>query len=79
MPLHEWATVPGWEGMRLLWMTEVLRYLKVRLPSGFRAYFGSGPALAVGAPPVKPDLSVRAHAGDASVPALPAAAATTTV
>jgi hypothetical protein len=31
------------------------------LPAGFRAYLGSGPAVAVGAPALRPDVSVRAH------------------
>jgi hypothetical protein len=31
------------------------------LPDGFRAYFGPGPAVAVGSPPGRPDVSVRSH------------------
>lgn len=63
MPLHDWATTSGWEGMHLLWMTELLRHLKANLPEGFRAYLGSGPALAVGAPPARPDVAVRRQVG----------------
>lgn len=59
MPLHDWSEVAGWEGVHLLWMTELLRDIKARLPAGFRAYLGSGPALAIGAPAVRPDVSVR--------------------
>jgi hypothetical protein len=59
MPLHDWAETAGWEGVHLFWMTELARQLKERLPAGFRAYLGPGPAVAVGAPPGRPDISVR--------------------
>src|SRR4051794_37705399 len=59
MPLHDWAETAGWEGVHILWMGELARHLKARLPPGFRAYLGSGPALAVGAPAVRPDVAVR--------------------
>jgi len=42
-------------------MSDLLRDLKGRLPAGFRAYLGSGPAVAVGAPAARPDVSVRAQ------------------
>lgn len=61
MPLHDWAELSGWEGVHLLWMTELLRHLKSELPVGFRAYLGAGPALAIGAPSLRPDVSVRSH------------------
>lgn len=61
MPLHEWSETTGWEGVRHLWIDELLRYIKARLPAGYRAFLGFGPTLAVGAPPVKPDISVRTH------------------
>src|SRR5687767_10806553 len=64
MPLHDWSQTPGWEGVHLLWMTELVRHLKDRLPPGFRAYLGAAPALTIGAPPSRPDASVRTHAGD---------------
>jgi Protein of unknown function (DUF4058) len=59
MPLHDWSGRPGWEGMRHLWITELLRWVKPRLPVGYRAYIGSAPLLAVGAPPDRPDVGVR--------------------
>jgi hypothetical protein len=59
MPLHDWGDRPGWEGMRHLWITELLRWVKPRLPSGFRAYIGAAPLLAVGAPGERPDVGVR--------------------
>jgi hypothetical protein len=48
MALHDWSDRPGWEGMHHLWITELLRWVKPRLPDGFRAYIGSAPLLAVG-------------------------------
>ena len=59
MPLHEWTNRPGWEGMRHLWITELLRWVKPRLPEGYRAYIGSAPLLAVGAPGGRPDVHVH--------------------
>jgi hypothetical protein len=62
MPLHDWDELSGWEGMHHLWITELLRWIKPRLPEGFRAYIGSSPLLAVGAPRQRPDVSVRSWA-----------------
>jgi Protein of unknown function (DUF4058) len=59
MPLHDWSDRPGWEGMHHLWITELLRWVKPRLPVGYRAYIGSAPLLAVGAPASRPDVGVR--------------------
>ena len=59
MPLHDWTERPGWEGMHHLWITELLRWVKPRLPTGYRAYIGSAPLLAVGAPSERPDVGVR--------------------
>jgi hypothetical protein len=50
MPLHDWSDRPGWEGMHHLWVTELLRWVKPRLPVGYRAYIGFAPLIAVGAP-----------------------------
>ena len=59
MPLHDWSDRPGWEGMHHLWIAELLRWIKPRLPDGFRAFIGSAPLLAVGAPAERPDVGVR--------------------
>src|SRR5260370_26788595 len=61
MPLHDWGDTSGWEGVHLLWMAELLRFAKGRLPAGFRAYLGSGPAVAIGAPAAHLDVAVRSH------------------
>ncbi len=66
MPLHDWSTLTGWEGVHLLWMTELLRHVKANLPAGYRAYLGSSPAIAVGAAPARPDLSVRSAEASAT-------------
>ena len=59
MPLHEWTDRPGWEGMHHLWITELLRWVKPRLPEGYRAFIGSAPILAIGAPLGRPDVAIH--------------------
>jgi hypothetical protein len=59
MPLHDWSERGGWEGVHHIWITELLRWVKPRLPAGYRAYIGSVPTIAVGAPPERPDLALR--------------------
>jgi hypothetical protein len=83
MPLHEWTDRSGWEGVHHVWITELLRWVKPRLPAGYRAYIGSAPTVAVGAPPERPDVSVRqwidqAPAAEEPPPPPPAAAAAAT-
>jgi len=70
MALHNWAELNGWEGAHLLWMTELLRHIKSELPSGYRAYLGSGPAVAIGAPTARPDVSIRSQAPSTAVAAV---------
>src|SRR5579883_1400856 len=64
MPLHEWTDRPGWEGLDHVWITELLRWVKPRLPAGYRAYIGSAPVLAVGMPGGRPDVGVGRWAAD---------------
>jgi len=59
MPLHDWSKRSGWEGVHHLWISGFLRWVKPRLPAAYRAYIGSAPVLAVGAPSEKPDVNVR--------------------
>jgi hypothetical protein len=63
MPLHDWTDMSGWEGMRHLWITELLRWVKPRLPAGYRAYIGS----AAGAPEGRPDVAVHRLADSPSI------------
>jgi hypothetical protein len=72
MPLHDWFDTPGWEGVHLFWMSELARHLKGKLPPGFRAYLGSGPAVSIGTQPARPDVAVRT-APQATAAADPAA------
>src|SRR5262249_26576892 len=74
MLLHDWTERPGWEGMHALWLTELLRWVKPRLPEGYRVYIGSIPTVAVGAPE-HPDVSVRQWPEDSAPAATPATAA----
>jgi len=57
-------------------MSELLRHIKHQLPDGYRAYLGSGPAVAIGAPTARPDLGVRTYAPLAE-PRSPSAPSTT--
>jgi hypothetical protein len=60
MPLHDWSERGGgWEGVHHIWITEALRWVKPRLPAGYRAYIGSAPVVAVGAPEERPDVGVH--------------------
>ena len=59
MPLHDWSDLPGWEGVHDIWIVELLRWIKPRLPPDHRAYVGSSPALAIGAGVERPDVAVR--------------------
>jgi hypothetical protein len=59
MPLHDWTDPAGWVGVHHTWITELLRWVKPRLPAGYRAYIGSAPLLALDAPSVRPDVGVQ--------------------
>lgn len=71
MPLHDWTDRPGWGGVHHLWITELLRWIKPRLPEGYRAYIGSAPTVAIGAPAERPDVSVRQWPEDPTALAAP--------
>lgn len=59
MPLHDWSRLPNWSGVHLLWIAEILRWVKPRLPEGYRAYVGTWPLVAISAPEGTPDLQIR--------------------
>jgi hypothetical protein len=59
MPLHDWTDRLGWDGVHQSWNVELLRWIKPRLPEGYRAYLGTVPALTVGIPAQHPDVPVR--------------------
>jgi hypothetical protein len=59
MPLHDWNTLSGLDGVHHSWITELLRWVKPRLPAGYRAYVGAVPTVAVGAPEGRPGVHVR--------------------
>src|SRR5262245_46293688 len=67
MPLHDWNELGDWETMHTYWITELGRWLRRRLPPGYRASLGAVPALVVAPVPVHPDVSVRRHA-ESSLP-----------
>src|ERR1051326_8807324 len=68
MPLHDWTDYSGWEGVHHLWITELLRWVKPRLPEGYRAYIGSAPTVAIGAPPERPDVGVQRESDEPAPP-----------
>ena len=61
MPLHGYSyALPGWDGVHQVWIVELLYCIKPRLPAGYRAYIGTTPTFAIGAPAEqRPDLGVR--------------------
>jgi hypothetical protein len=60
MPLHDWSALPGWDGVHQVWIVELLYCIKPRLPAGYRAYIGTTPTFAIGAPAEQqPDVGVR--------------------
>jgi hypothetical protein len=60
MPLHDWATLTGWDGVGQIWDIELLYALKPLLPPAYRAYIGTTPTFAIGAPDDgRPDVGVR--------------------
>src|SRR5258708_33809644 len=63
MPLHDWTGRKGWDGVHHLWISEVLRWVKPRLPAPYRAYIGTAPTVAIGATDGKPDVSVNRETG----------------
>jgi hypothetical protein len=64
MPLHDWYDLGGLESVHHYWISELARSIKEQLPKGYRAYIGSGLAVATGEPFTKPDVSVRTRASD---------------
>ena len=72
MPLHEWTDRKGWDGLHHLWISEILRWVKPRLPVPYKAYIGTAPTVAVGATDGKPDVSVSREPGSANGPPQPA-------
>src|SRR5262249_26472446 len=80
MPLHDWTDRPGWEGVHHLWITELLRWIKPRLPENYRVYIGSTPTVAIAAPAEPPDVSVRQWTAEQepAAPRLPSSPTTET-
>jgi hypothetical protein len=60
MPLHDWTDLPGWDGVHQIWIVELFYAIKPRFTAGYRAYIGTPPTFAIGAPPEeRPDVGVR--------------------
>jgi hypothetical protein len=61
MPLHDWTDLANWETVHGTWIVELHRWLKPRLPPGFRSTLATVPSLMIAPVPVHPDVSVRRH------------------
>lgn len=61
MPLHDWSRLPEWEGVHQLWIGELYRSLKAKLPPGYRAGLATVPSLTIGRPVTHPDINVHRH------------------
>ena len=60
MPLHDWASLTGWEGVHQIWLVELLYAIKPLLPPSYRAYIGTSPTFAIGGPDEgRPDVGIR--------------------
>ena len=66
MPLHDWTDRKGWDGLHHLWISEILRWVKPRLPAPYRAYIGTAPTVAIGAMEGRPDVSVNREPASAN-------------
>src|SRR5947199_1352980 len=76
MSLHDWSALAGRDGVHQVWIVELLYWIKPRLPEGYRAYIGTTPTFAIGAPAEdRPDVGVRdwppANGPQAAVPSVP--------
>ena len=59
MPLHDWRDDRGSDSLHTFWQTQLVAWLKPRLPPGYRAFLGSVPKLSIGTANGRPDVSVR--------------------
>jgi hypothetical protein len=78
MPLHDWNKLSYFGGVHAVWMTELVRWIKPRLPPGYRAFLVTSPTLTLGRATVElPDVIVRVSSGEAGpAPSEPSADAT---
>lgn len=59
MPLHDWRDDRGWDSLHTFWQTQLVDWLRPRLPAGYRAFLGSVPNLSIGPMNGRPDVTVR--------------------
>jgi hypothetical protein len=60
MPLHDWAVQSRWPTVRHVWLVELLRSIKPRLPVGYRAWIESSPMLSAEDMDAQVDPSIMA-------------------
>jgi len=61
MPLHDWSKLPEWDGVHQLWIVELYRDIKAKLPPGYRAGMATVPSLTVGYPATHPDAIIQGN------------------
>jgi hypothetical protein len=71
MPLYDWNEAADWETVHGTWIVELHRWLKSRLPAGFRSTLATVPSLVVAPVPVHSDVSVRRHPEPEDAPSTP--------
>ena len=74
MPLHDWKDDRGWNGVQMIWLVQLLKWVQPHLPAGYRAYVGSVLAPSHDAPGIQPAADVpqwitRAEPGKAKTAA----------
>ena len=58
MPLHDWTDRDNFDGLHLLWISEVVGVLRHTLPPPYRVVVGSSPLMTVGGERRSPDVGV---------------------
>jgi hypothetical protein len=66
MPLHDWSKLPEWDGVHQLWIVELYRDIKAKLPSAYRAGMATVPSLTVGFAAPYPDIIVQRNGSNSS-------------
>ena len=59
MPLHDWSSLDGWEGVHDIWLVDLLRHIKPQLPPEYRAHLGTVPTVTIDSVASKPDVAIR--------------------
>jgi hypothetical protein len=61
MPLHDWTDLDNFDGLHLLWISEVVGVLRHTLPPPYRVVIGSTPLMTVAGERRHPDVGVASE------------------